>query len=80
MFELCPNKERSIQCELKNVMTCRRSELHIAGNPLVGVYYRVYLDAAFLLSCLRMPPNSLENGIGEQRDGCGINDSNLHYS
>ena len=24
MFALCPNKERSIQCELKHVMTCRR--------------------------------------------------------
>ena len=43
------------------------------------MYYRVYLDATFLLSCLRMPPNSLENSIGEQRDGCGINDSKLLY-
>ena len=33
------------------------------------------IDAAFLLSRPGMPANSLENGIGEQRDGSGIDDS-----
>ena len=33
----------------------------------------------FLLPCPGMPPNALENGIGEQRDGRGINDAKLFY-
>ena len=45
------------------VVSCRRSELHIAGNTFIGVYYRVYLDAAFLLSGLGVPANSLENTL-----------------
>lgn len=48
-------------------------------GPLVGVYDRVFFDAAFLLSRPGLPANSLENGIGEQRDGCGIDDSELLY-
>lgn len=43
-------------------------------GPLVGVYDRVHLDATFLLARPGMPSNSLENGIGEQRDGSGIDD------
>lgn len=43
------------------------------------MYYRVYLDATFLLSGLGVPANSLENSIGEQRDSSGINDSKPLY-
>ena len=32
------------------------------------------LYTAFLLSCLRMPAHPLEYKIGEQFDGCGVND------
>lgn len=36
---------------------------------------RVHLDAAFLLACLEM----LENSIGRQGDGRGINDAKLFH-
>ena len=34
----------------------------------------MYLDASFLLSCLRMPAHPLEDEIGEQRDGRRVDD------
>ena len=43
------------------------------------MYYRVRLDTPFLLAGLGMSSDSLENSIGEQRDGSGINDSKLFY-
>jgi hypothetical protein len=37
----------------------------------------VNLDSAFLLSCLRMAAHTLEDEVGEERDGRGINDLQL---
>ena len=65
--------------EHERVIGRRRSEPHVAGDTLVGVYDRVYLDAALLLSGPGMSADTLENGIGEQRNGRGINDSKLLY-
>ena len=61
-------------------VVCRcRSELHIAGHALICLYYRVYLDAALLLSGFGMPADTLENSVGEQCNGRGINDSKPLY-
>ena len=43
------------------------------------MYDRVYLDSSFLLSRPGMTSNSLENGIGEQRDRSGIYDPEPFY-
>ena len=56
-----------------------RIELYIAWNTLVGVYYRVFLDAAFLLPGVGMSTHTLENSIREQSNGSGINDPELFY-
>lgn len=53
----------------------RRIELHIAGNTFIGVYNRVNLDIALLFPSLGMLANSIENSVGEQWDGSGINES-----
>ena len=54
-------------------VVCRsRCELHVTRHTLVGAYNRMNFDAAFLLSGLRMTSDTLENGVGEQRDGRGI--------
>lgn len=34
----------------------------------------MHLDAAFLLAGLRMPSYTLEQQVGEKRDGCGVYD------
>ena len=65
--------------EHERIIGRRRSEPHVAGYALVGVYDRVYFDATLLLSGLGMSADTLENGIGEQRNGRGINDSKLLY-
>ena len=52
----------------------RRREADVRRHPLVGVYVGVDLDAALLLSCLRMPPRALEDEVGEERDGGRVDD------
>ncbi len=52
--------------EHERVVGSRRCELHVAGHTLVGIYYRMDFDAAFLPACLRMTSHALEHGIGEQ--------------
>ena len=39
------------------------------------MYDRVYLNTALLLSCFGMTSYTLEDDVGEQRNGCGVNDS-----
>lgn len=34
--------------EHKRVVGCSGSELHVAGDALVGMYYRVYLDTSLI--------------------------------
>ena len=63
------------RCKHEGVVCSRRGELYVAGNTLVGVYDRVYLNTALLLSCFGMTSYTLENDVGEQRNGCGVNDS-----
>ena len=65
--------------EHERVVSGRRSKPNIAWNAFVGMDDRVHLEATFLLSCLGMPANAPENGIGEKRDGRGINDAKLFY-
>ena len=46
----------------------------IAVYALIGMDDGMDLDAALLLPRLRVTPHTLENGVGEKRDGGGIND------
>ena len=39
------------------------------------MYDRVYLDTALLLPGFGMTSYTLEDDVGEQRNGCGVNDS-----
>ena len=50
-----------------------RSELHIARYALIAVDARVYLYAAFLLSRLGIASHALEDEVGEEADGRGVN-------
>ena len=52
----------------------RRREADVRRHPLVGVYVRVDLYAAFLPARFRMSPHALEKQVGEKRDGCGVYD------
>ena len=52
----------------------RRREADVRRHPLVGVYVRVDLYAAFLPARFRTPPHALEKQVGEKRDGCGVYD------
>lgn len=61
--------------EYERVVCRRRGELHVTRHTLVGVYHRMNFDAAFLLSGLGMASDTLDNCIGEQRDGRGIDDA-----
>ena len=55
--------------EHKRVVCRGRRELYVAWHALVGVYHSVDFDTAFLLACLRMSSNTLENGVREQTYG-----------
>ena len=50
------------------------SVLDVRGDTLIGVYVGMHLDPAFLPACLWMPSHTLEDEVGEERDGRRIND------
>ena len=51
-----------------------RGEADVRRNALVGVDVGMHLDSALLLPCLRMPAHTLEDEVGEQRDGRRVDD------
>ena len=65
--------------EHERIVCRRRCELYIAWHTFIGVYHCMDFNAAFLFACLRMATNALENGIGEQAYGCGIDDAQPFY-
>ncbi len=60
--------------EHKGVPLCRRGETNVGGHKLVGMNVGVNFDAALLFPGLRMPPDTFENEIGEERNGRRIDD------
>ena len=60
--------------EHEAVVGGRGSKLDVAGNPLVRADDCMDLYAAFLLSNFRVPADTPENQVGEQRHRCGIDD------
>ena len=52
----------------------RRGETNVGGHKLVGMNIGVNFDAALLFPGLRMPPDTFENEIGEERNGRRIDD------
>ena len=55
---------------------CRRGgKLDIKVYALIGMNDGMNLDAFLLLPCLGMPTHTLENYVGEQCYGGGVNDS-----
>ena len=60
--------------EHKGIPLGRRSEADVGGHKLVGMNIGVNFDAALLFPGLRMPPDTFENEIGEERNGRRIDD------
>ena len=56
------------------VVGCSRGKPDVRRHTLVGMDVGMNLDAPFLLSRLRMPAHTLEDEVGEQRDGGGVDD------
>ena len=53
------------------VRGCGR-EAEVGGDALVGMYVGVHLHASLLPARLRMPAHTLEDEVGEERDGGGV--------
>ena len=53
------------------VRGCSR-EADVGGDALVGMYVGVHLHASLLPARLRMPAHALEDEVGEERDGGGV--------
>ena len=51
-----------------------RGEAYVRRNALVGVDVGMDLDTSLLLPRLGMPAHPLEDEVGEQRDGRGVDD------
>ncbi len=66
-------------CQHKRVVGGRGSGPYITADTLVGVYHRVDLYPAFLLSGLGMTPHTFENHVGKERNGGETNDTEQFY-
>ena len=54
-------------------------EADVTWHALIGMYDGMDLDAAFLLTRPGMPAHALEDGVGEQRNGGGVYDTQPLY-